>query len=86
MNWEDILKEEPEGVDYESIKENLDFDVTKVMADIANDYFGEFGIRASNDSFESYNEALDIIFKSIMSYVKSHDDRALHYIDREDLR
>lgn len=89
MSWKDILKSplffgDDEDIDIQGIREHLEDKITNAMAEIANEYFDDYGVGASDDSFQNYGRGISIIFDSMMAYVKAH--KGLEFIDREDLR
>ena len=70
MSWEDVLKNVDDydlsSQDEEDMREKLELGVTKLMADILNEY----DIGASDNSFQMslVNQGLKKIFEAMMDY------------------
>ena len=75
MSWEDVLKNVDDydlsSQDEEDMREKLELGVTKLMADILNEY----DIGASDNSFQMslVNQGLKKIFEAMMGYVEGSD-------------
>ena len=65
------ISDEAMNIDYEEIRGNIEMDVGNLLAQIANDYFWEYGVKASGDSFFIGHQS-QALYEALMDYVNGH--------------